>query len=227
MEKPVAKHLGEENGDAITRQLLQIHPGFAQALDLPHRHAIHALHHQHFGADPVPEHLRHHDQMQIGHVAAQLGGTGGFAHQVQLIVQVLVELGHHLARLEALAVGRQAVYPRGHHADQAHILVDDLQHAGAQHFHRHLALASVLVTQGGEMHLRDGCAGHRLPIEAQENLADRLAERPLDDGDGLLGRKRRHAVLQQRQLIGDVRRQQVAPGGQHLAKLDEDRPQFL
>ena len=41
----------------------------------------------------------------------------------------------------------------------------------------------------------------------------------------LLDRKRRHAVLQHRELVRDVGRQQVAARGQDLAELDEDRPQ--
>jgi hypothetical protein len=46
-------------------------------------------------------------------------------------------------------------------------------------------------------------------------------------GDRHARRKRRHAVLQQGQFVGDVGRQQVAPGRQHLAELDEDRPEVL
>ena len=53
------------------------------------------------------------------------------------------------------------------------------------------------------------------------------AERPLDEHTGLRGRERRHAVLQLGQFVGEVRRQQVAPRRQHLAELDEDRPEPL
>ena len=44
---------------------------------------------------------------------------------------------------------------------------------------------------------------------------------------GLGRRERRHAVLQLGQFVGQVQRQQVAPRRQHLAELDEDRPQPL
>ena len=37
----------------------------------------------------------------------------------------------------------------------------------------------------------------------------------------------RNAVLQLRELVGDVRRQQVAPRRDHLPELDEDRPEVL
>ena len=39
--------------------------------------------------------------------------------------------------------------------------------------------------------------------------------------------KRRHAVLQPGELVGDVGRQEVAPGREHLAELDEDRAEPL
>jgi len=45
--------------------------------------------------------------------------------------------------------------------------------------------------------------------------------------DGQIGRERRHAVLQFRQFVGDVGRHQIAPRGQHLAELDEDRPEVF
>ena len=49
---------------------------------------------------------------QALHVVAQLRGVGGLAHQVELVVQVGVELGHHLARLEAPpSVDRRSIQP--------------------------------------------------------------------------------------------------------------------
>ena len=44
---------------------------------------------------------------------------------------------------------------------------------------------------------------------------------------GVRARERRHAVLQLGELVGDVGRQQVAPGRQRLAELHEDRAEFL
>src|SRR2546425_12867156 len=56
-------------------------------------------------------------------------GRAQAADQVQLIVQVVVELGHDLAGLEALAVGRQALDPARHHVHQRQVLVDHGLHA--------------------------------------------------------------------------------------------------
>ena len=39
--------------------------------------------------------------------------------------------------------------------------------------------------------------------------------------------KRRHAVLQPRELVGDVHGEEVAPGGEHLTELDEDRAELF
>jgi hypothetical protein len=40
MKETVAEHLGEEYGDAIARQLGDVHPSIAQALDLADGHAV-------------------------------------------------------------------------------------------------------------------------------------------------------------------------------------------
>ena len=75
------------------------------------------------------------------------------------------------------------------------------------------------------------CAIEALATGSASKLAkivvDRLAEGLLDQRARLRGRERRHAVLQLGELVGEVRRQQVAPRRQHLAELDEDRPEPL
>ena len=177
--------------------------GLAQPLDLADRHAVHALHHDHVGVAAVPEHLGDQHQVQACHVAAQLGGVGRLAHQVELVVQVLVELGHHLARLQALAVGRQPLDP----ARPACAAAPGRSRSppacrGAAPSPRPRAPSS----QRGEVHLRDRCAGHRLARRSCANIVvDRPAEGALDRSPSpRCGGKRRHAVLQQRQLVGDV-----------------------
>ena len=116
MKEAVTKHLGKENGDPIARQLRQIDTRRTQFAYLADRNTPHALHHQHLGLAIVPEHLGDQHQVKARHVAAQLGRISCFAHQVELVMEVFVEFGNHLARLEALAVGRQATHPSGHHA---------------------------------------------------------------------------------------------------------------
>jgi hypothetical protein len=126
---------------------------------------------------PVPEHLGHAKQIAFGKVAAQLAGVGGLDHQVEFVMQVLVELGHHLAGLEAPAVHPDALEPRGHVAHQRQIAVDYRQHARTQHLHGHLAAMARTAAQRGEVHLGDRRAGHRLVLERLEQLVSR---RPSD-----------------------------------------------
>ena len=78
------------------------------------------------------------------------------------------------------------------------------------------------------MHLRDRGAGDRRAVERLEHLRRPACRRARSSvaitcSDG----ERRHAVLQLRELVGDVGRQQVAPRGEHLPELDEDRAQVL
>ena len=77
------------------------------------------------------------------------------------------------------------------------------------------------------MHLGDGGRGERRVVELGEGLGHGPAERALDDAPCLRAREGRDAVLQQRELVGDVLRQQVAARRQRLAELDEDGPEGL
>jgi hypothetical protein len=74
------------------------------------------------------------------------------------------------------------------------------------------------------MHLGHRCRGQRGDVERGVALADRCAQRRLDRGDRLAAIEGCDAVLQQGELVGDVRRQQVAARRQDLAELDEDGP---
>jgi hypothetical protein len=77
------------------------------------------------------------------------------------------------------------------------------------------------------MSLRDRCRCQGLLVELREHLRDGLAVRLLDDlpCDGAV--ERRHAILQLHQLVGDIVRQQIAPGRHCLPELHEDRTQLL
>ena len=63
----------------------------------------------------------------------QVGGVGRFANQIQLVMQVFVKLGDHLTRFETFAIGPELLYPRGQCAQQGQVVINDGQHAGAQH----------------------------------------------------------------------------------------------
>ncbi len=61
----------------------------------------------------------------------------------------------------------------------------------------------------------------------REYLRYRLAVDPFEGRDRLCRGKGRDPVLQLRELVGDVLRQQVAPGGEHLPELDENRSEVF
>jgi hypothetical protein len=132
------------------------------------------------GVHSRPDHLGDQHQIEPLHIAPQLGGVGRLTHQIELVVQVHVELGHHLAGLEAPAVAGQSLDPGGEHPQQREVVVDDLQHAGAQHLDGDLAA----VVQLRKMHLGDRGTGDRLGIEAGEQRFDRASEGLLDESAG-------------------------------------------
>ena len=223
VKETVSKHLREEDGDTVARELWDVDAGIVQPLRLADRNAFHALHDDHGLGAQLPVHLRHHDQLQAFHVAAQLSGIGGFAHQIELVVQVVVELGNHFARLQSLAIGRQPLDPARQGAHQRDVVVDHRQHVGSQHLDGNFAA----VLQRGEMNLRDRSTGHRLDLEAGEHGFDALAESLFDQLTCLSGGEWRYVVLQLREFVGNVRWDQVAPRRQHLTELHEDRPEAL
>ena len=77
------------------------------------------------------------------------------------------------------------------------------------------------------MDLGDGGRGDGREVELLDLLGKILTQGVGDDGLGPLAVKRRHMVLQQRQLVGVVGGEQVAAGGKQLAELDEHRPKLL
>ena len=221
MEEAIPEHLGKKQRHTVTGQLFDVHTGTAQALHLVDGHAVHALHHHHFGAAVVPDHLWNQNQVQILHVAAQLGCAGSLAQQIQLVVQVFVKLGHHLAGLESAAIGRQALHPTGHHAHQRQVFFNHRHHVGPQHLDSHLPA----IGQHGKVNLGNGGAGNGCALERCKHLVNRTTKCLLNGRHSHLAGKRRHPVLQQRQLIGNICGQQITPGGQHLTEFDKNRPQ--
>ena len=175
----------------------------------------------------IPEDFGNQHQIQAFHIAAQLRGIGGFADQVQLVMQIVVELGNHFPGLEPLAIMGEPFQPARHHVHQRQILVDHGLHARAQHLDGDIALDAGLVADPGKVHLRDGRTGHGLTLEADEDLLQRLAKGTLDGVHRDLGIERRHAILQLGQFLGHIGRHQVAARGQYLAELHEDGPQLL
>ena len=77
------------------------------------------------------------------------------------------------------------------------------------------------------MHLRDGGRRQRRLVEVVKQGFDGTTQAPLDLLARRLTAEGGHPVLQQGQLFGDIRGQQVSAGREHLTKLDEDGAKSL
>jgi hypothetical protein len=71
------------------------------------------------------------------------------------------------------------------------------------------------------VHLRHRRRGQRLPLDRRERLVDRAPEVGGERSRDRVPGHRRGPVLQRGQLLDELGGQQVAPGGQLLAELDE------
>ena len=203
-------------------------PACAQAVDLADRHAVHALHHDHLGVAVVPEHLGDQHQVQ----ALPCCGAAGPRWPPRAPGRAR-RAGTCRIRPPPRAASGACRRPTGNSTQPAIMRIRlrsfsiTCSMPGRSTFTATSRSPAVAVLERGEVHLRDRGAGHRLALEAGEDRVDRPAEGALDGRDGHAGIERRHPVLQPRQFVGDVGRQQVAPGRQHLAELHEDRAQVF
>ena len=226
MEETIAENLRKKDLDAGCRQLRQAYPVGAQPLDLRDRRALHALHDHDGRRAVVPVNLRHDKQCRVGEVAAQLRRVGGLAHQIEFVAQILGELGDHLARLQATGIRPQSFEQDGKGIEQRDVVIDDRKHVRAQDLDRDFVTA-ILFLQPGKVNLGDRGRSDRYRVELGKHVACRTVIRLLDLRQRQMRIEWRHAILQLREFVGDVGRQQVAAGRQHLTELDEDRPQRL
>ena len=74
------------------------------------------------------------------------------------------------------------------------------------------------------MHLRYRRRRDRRAVEAGKQNVGMPAERAFDLAHGEFAIERRYLVLQTREFVGDIGRQQITSRAQYLAELDEDRP---
>ena len=176
-----------------------------------------------FGPAEVPVHLGHVQQLGAGEVAPQLRGVGGLAHQVELVEDGLLVLAHDLDGTQPLAFAR--------------VVAGEPASAYSTSMSRSIISRmpgrSTLTTTSSPVRRRAACtcaieaAASGVSSNSANTSLDRAAVGALGDRARLGAGKRRHVVLQLRELVGDVGGQQVAARGQRLAELDEDRPQFL
>src|SRR5690606_30808644 len=103
-----------------------------------------------------PHDFGHHEQVAPARirseVAPQLAAIGGLANKVELVVQIDIELGNDLARLQATRIGSQALDQSSQRAHKREVFLDGLAHAWTQYLDGHFAA----IMQYGKVHLRDG-----------------------------------------------------------------------
>ena len=221
MEKAVAEDLREEDFHAVIGEFVQIDAVGFEFGDFRYRCAVHPFDGQYVAGAVVVKHFRHNQHIAVLEIASELAGIGGFAHQVQLVMQIFVELRHHFARFQTLAVGKQTLDPSRTEAHQRQILFNHGQKVGAQDFDRHLFARM----QAGFVYLGDGCAGDRLGFKFRIQRFDGLPQRFFDLLPRKLRVKWRDFVLQLCQFDRVIVRNQIGARRENLSELDKNRPQ--
>ena len=116
----------------------------------------------------------------------------GLESEVELLVQALLELAHHVQHAEAGAQTRVARRELRHLAQHLEVDLDALPNARPLHLDRHLGV----VAQHGSMHLGHRRRRQRHAVERLEELVDGRLQLGLDDLDDALGRHRLDRGLQ-------------------------------
>ena len=195
-----------------------------QRLDLRYRRAMHALHHHHAPRAVVPVHRGHREQRRVLEVAAQQRGIRRLAHQVELLLEVARELGHHFARLQAPAVGPEALHqPRRGLAAAARPARSPAPRPAAAPSPRLRRRPSAWRRAPARPRRSQRACCSNVSKSSCKGLPSELsisatASAEANGGTWSCSFASSSAIS---------RGQQVAPRRQHLAELDEDRPQRL
>ena len=225
VEEAVAKDLREEDRHAVARQLRDVDAGVAQALHLADRHAVHALHHDHVlactGPRPSRAPARGRGPACCGAAARRwrprAPGRARRAGTCRTRRRPRAASAACRRPTAARPSARACASARGRRRSRASM-------PGPQHLDRDLAAVAAAPRSAPARSTRSRPARRRSSRRPRRSAGrTRVSTSCARDR----GRKRRHAVLQLRELVGEVGRQQVAPRRQHLAELDEDRAEPL
>ena len=145
------------------------------------------------------------------------------APEVELPVQRRREVLEHGAHVEHRAEARPIRDLLGEQLEQREVLLDELPGVRSLHLGDDL----LAVREDRPVHLRDGPGGEREGIDPVEDVFPGDAQLLLHDPDDLLLAERRDVVLQGRELVDELRREEVGPRGQHLTELAEGGAELL
>ena len=106
---------------------------------------------------------------------------------------------------------------------QAEVPVDVRRGVRALHLHDH----PVAALERRPVHLADRAGRERGRVDLLEDVLPGDAELLLHHGDDLCLRQRRDLLLERRELLDDLGREQVRARGEDLAELGERRPELL
>ena len=139
---------------------------------------------EHQATGEVGVHQRHADAAAFGGGGGEHLGVGELLVQVELLAHAVEELPGHLGGTEARAEVGVPLEQAGRLQQGVLVALEELVEPWASHLDDDLVAAEGL----GRVHLGDGRAGDRGPVEAGERLVDRRAELLLeDDAHGALG----------------------------------------
>ncbi len=132
----------------------------------------------------------------------QLRRVCAFPHEIEFVDDGLLVFVDDFEWSQSFAVLPVPVSKARDRVQHVEIPVDQFADAGPQNLDDDFRA----VVECRSVHLRDRCCGKGLVVEAGKHLSYRFPIGPFQDADRLLGRERRHPVLQHCQFIRDIPR---------------------
>ena len=217
VEEAVAHGVAQEGLQHAMAQRRHVVPLARDAGHVGQRNAVDPLQSQHLAGSAVPVDQRRMKIRVFGDIVAKLRSRRRLQTEIGFELDGARQRVDDLDQPQAPPLRRNALDEARNDVHVGKIARELPLDAGAQHLD---CDAPLPLGRGdmSQMHLGDRRSGHRL-AEGDEQLFDRPAERPLDDGDGRSAPERRHAVLQSGERVGDLAADDVRPRRQKLPEL--------
>ena len=214
--------------ETVLQQLLQaaVHPHLhhvvrvdaegAHGIEVGELDPIDPLHRQHPAAGGLAMDGGNGDARVVAVQPGEGFGVAGLVDVIHLLEHPLAELIDEPHQI-ALDHAHVAVEPAGDVADDVEIQGDLLPQAGPLHLHRH----PLPRLENAAVHLAEGGGGDGVLLQRSEDFVHRGSQILLDAGHRQGAVEARQLVLQLGQFLQQQGRDDVGPGGEGLARLDE------